>query len=118
MGDCSSLVREASIHPLIQILSLYEAEQIKDIIEPKHLMVIMLDEIKYKWSGATLKPSIWEIVGWIHKLYPDESQEFRLETQDVMMNSLIEQLEADKFEIKHICGLFRGFTLGLHDCVL
>lgn len=78
----------------------------------------MLDEVKLKRPGATLKATIWEIVGWIHKLYPEESREYRLETQDVMINSLLEQVESDKFEIKHICGILRGFTLGLHECVL
>jgi hypothetical protein len=62
----------------------------------------MLDEIKLQRPGATLKSTIWEIVGWIHKLYPEESQEYRLETQDVMMDALLEQLDGDKFEIKHV----------------
>ena len=96
------MVKEAAIHPLIQIMSLYDPNRIRDVVEPKRLMNIMLDEIKLKRPGATLKSTIWEIVGWIHKLYPEDSQEFRLETQDVMMNSLLEQLDGDKFEIKHI----------------
>lgn len=99
-------------------MSLYDPEQIKDIVEPRRLISIMLDEIKLQRPGATLKATIWEVVGWIHKLYPEDSQDYRLETQDVMMNSLLEQLDGNKFEIKHICGLMRGFTLGLHDCVL
>jgi hypothetical protein len=102
LSDSSSLVKESALHPIIQIMSLYEPSQVKDIIDPKRLIAIMLDEIKYKRPGATLKATIWELVGWIHKLYPEESQEFRLETQDVMMNSLLEQLDKEKFEIKYI----------------
>ena len=78
----------------------------------------MLDEIKLQRPGATLKATIWELWGWIHKVYPKETQNYRVETQDVMMNILLDQLEADKFEIKHICGLLRGFTLCLSDWVL
>ena len=95
-------MREAAIHPIIQIMSLYEPYQIQELINPKRLIVIMLNEIKLQKPGATLKCTIWEIVGWIHKLYPQESQEYRLETQDVMMNSLLEQVDGNKFEIKHI----------------
>ena len=62
----------------------------------------MLDNIKLQKQGATLSATIWELVGWVHKLYPDESVEFRLETQDVMMNSLEQQFNGDKYEIKHI----------------
>ena len=111
-------MKEAALHPIVQILSLYEPAQIEAVVEPRRLIAIMLDEIKLQRPGATLKSTIWELVGWLHKLYPDETQEFRLETQDVMMSSLLEQVDGDKFEIKHICGLLRGFTLGLHDCVL
>jgi len=95
-------VREAAIHPIIQIMSLYEPYQIQDIVDPKRLIGIMLDEIKLQRPGATLKCAIWEVVGWIHKLYPKESEGYRVETQDVMMNSLLEQVDGAKFEIKHV----------------
>ena len=106
------------MHPLVQILCLFDPSQIKDMINPARLIGIMQDEIKLRRSGATLKATIWELVGMIHKLYPEESQEYRLETQDVMMNSLLEQFDSEKFEIKHIWGILRGFSYCLHDCVL
>jgi hypothetical protein len=81
-------------------------------------MSILLDEIKLQKPGATLKATIWELWGWILKVYSEETKKYRLEIQQVMMNSLSAQLDTNKFEIKHICGLFKGFTLGLHDCVL
>ncbi|CAI2378981.1 unnamed protein product [Moneuplotes crassus] len=117
-GDCSTLVKEAALHPVIQIMRAYEPEQIKDYIDPAKLIKIMLDEIKLQALGATLKATIWEVVGWLHKLFPNETLLYRPETQDVMMSTLIELVESAKFEIKHMCGLLRGFTLGLHDCVL
>lgn len=117
-GDCSTLVKEAALHPLVQIMSVFLPEQIKEFLDPQKLMKIMLDEIKLQTLGATLKATIWEVVGWLHKLYPKDTELYRPETQDVMINTLIQTTETGNFEIKHICGLFRGFTLGLHDCVL
>jgi hypothetical protein len=83
----------------------------KGVIDPQRILTIMLDEIKLRRPGATLKSSLWELVGFVHFMFPEESADFREETKDIMFSTLIEQVESEHFEIKHMCGLLKGFSL-------
>jgi hypothetical protein len=75
-------VRESSLKLLLFIIENYNHTEIESIIKPTVLISMMLDEIKLKRPSASVKGTIWTMVGVLHEKYVLE--EFRVESQDVM----------------------------------
>lgn len=112
-SDHNSLVKEASVQLLIKLIETFESTQreIEGVIKPRDLMVMLLDEIKLRRPSASVKGAIWNLVGLLHERYGID--EFRMESQDVMFIQLMEQMKADKPEIKAIQGIMKGFVHSL-----
>jgi hypothetical protein len=63
-------------------------------------LTALLDEIKLRKPSASVKGAIWNLVGLLHEKYGLDN--FRVESQDVMYIQLMEQMKAEKPEIKAI----------------
>jgi hypothetical protein len=87
-SDSNSLVKEASLHLLLYIIEEFNHVEIEGIIKPRELMVMLLDEIKLRRPSASVKGTIWNMVGLLHEKYGLE--EFRVESQDVMYIQLMD----------------------------
>ena len=80
-------------------------------------MVMLLDEIKLRRPSASVKGTLWNLVGILHEKYGLD--DYRVESQDQMFIQLEDQMKSEKPEIKAISGLMKGFTYSLNgDCTL
>lgn len=79
-GDTNSLVKESSLQLLIKVIESYEhtSKDIDNIIKPRDLMIMLLDEIKLRKPSASVKGAIWTLVGLLHEKYGLD--EFRMES--------------------------------------
>ena len=68
ISDQQSSVREASLQMLIKLIDTYK--EIEPIIKPKELINTLLDEIKLRKASASVKGSIWQLIGLLHAQYP------------------------------------------------
>lgn len=105
------MVKEASLQLLIRLIETYPAREIEAVVKPKDLLALMLDEIKLRRPSASVKGAIWNLVGLLHEKYGLD--EYRVESQDVMFIQLMEQMKAEKPEIKAIQGIMKGFVHSL-----
>ena len=103
---------------LLCILTTYAPGEVIKVIEPGELLPLLLDEIKLKRPSASVKGTIWTMVGQLHSKYAEETDEFAEESQDVMFSLLKEQMTSKKPELKHIQGLFKGLSNCLENCKL
>ena len=101
-SDQNSLVKESSLQLLIKLIETFEhsSEDIASIIKPKELLIMMLDEIKLRRPSASVKGAIWNLIGLLHEKYG--LNDYRIESQDVMFIQLMDQMKAEKPEIKAI----------------
>lgn len=81
-------------------------------------MNMMLDEIKKRRPTATVRGTIWEIVGNLSDKFQDDLKAFRAETQDVMLYQIETELKKEKPEMRALAGLFKSMALCLNRCVL
>ena len=89
----------------------FPAKEIEAAVKPKDLLILMLDEIKLRRPSASVKGAIWNLVGLLHEKYGLD--DFRVESQDVMFISLMDQMKSEKPEIKAIQGIMKGFVHSL-----
>ena len=57
------------------------------MIKPAVMMPMLLDEIKLRRPSATVKGTIWNLIGLLHEKYGLD--EFRVESQDVGFQELV-----------------------------
>ena len=118
-GDPNSLVKEAALHLLLRIIEQYHIVSLNKIIEPAELVNRLLDEIKLRRPSASVKGTIWNLVGLCHKRFSLEVRDFLVESQDQMYRELKAQLDAKKPENRAIVGIMKGLSLSLEDgCTL
>lgn len=102
---------------IIKILEKFNYKEIESIIKPKELMIMLLDEIKLRKPSATVKGTIWHLIGVLHENY--KLNDFLIESQDVCFLSLVEQMKSEKPEIRAIVGMMKGLTHSFNvDCTL
>ena len=65
-GDPNSLVKEAALQLLLKILRSYPNAELTKIFEPTQLLTRLLDEIKLRRPSASVKGTIWHLVGLCH----------------------------------------------------
>lgn len=81
-SDGNSLVKESSLSLVVKIIETFNSREIEPLIKPKDMMIMLLDEIKLRRPSASVKGTIWTLVGLLHDKYGLD--EFRVESQDVM----------------------------------
>jgi len=81
-GDPNSLVKEASLQVLLQMLDHYPAAVLVKVLSPKELVNRLLDEIKLRKPSASVKGAIWQLTGLCHKKFRVDVREFLVESQD------------------------------------
>ena len=119
LGDPNSLVKEAALQLLLRIIDHYHSAALMPIIQPKELVNRLLDEIKLRRPSASVKGTIWNLIGVCHKKFGAELQEFRIESQDQMYRELKDQLGSSKPEFRSIVGIIKGLSSPLEDgCTL
>ena len=62
------------------MIETYNNKEIEGLIKPKDMMIMLLDEIKLRKPSASVKGTIWTLVGLLHEKYGLD--DFRLESQD------------------------------------
>eukprot|EP00826_Nyctotherus_ovalis_P045166 TRINITY_DN4964_c0_g4_i1.p1 TRINITY_DN4964_c0_g4~~TRINITY_DN4964_c0_g4_i1.p1 ORF type:complete len:286 (-),score=92.73 TRINITY_DN4964_c0_g4_i1:124-981(-) len=118
MVDANSLVREAALGPVMQMLDSYSAHELASIVKPSKLTAALLDEMKVKNPSASVKGAIWQLACLLLRTYPAILAEFRFEIQDVMFNQLFEQIRSTKAELRTIIGILKGFSHALDEVAL
>jgi hypothetical protein len=68
----------------LRIIDHYSIEEVNNIIQPKEVITRLLDEIKFKKPSASVKGTIWNMVGALHNKFQQELREFLVESQDQM----------------------------------
>ena len=68
-SDQNALVKESSLHLILKIIEGFNHKEIESIIKPKELMIMLLDEIKLRKVSASVKGTIWNLVGLLHEKY-------------------------------------------------
>ncbi|CDW71353.1 dna-dependent protein kinase catalytic subunit [Stylonychia lemnae] len=117
-SDHNSLVKESSLQLLIKIIETFNSKEIEEMIRPNDMMVMLLDEIKLRKPSATVKGTIWTLIGLLHEKY-EQLNDFKVESQDVGFQELVAQMKSEKPEIKAIIGMLKGFTHSLvGECTL
>lgn len=53
----------------MKIIETFNATEIESIIKPKDLIIILLDEIKHRRPSATVKGTLWTLIGLLHEKY-------------------------------------------------
>ena len=88
-------------------------------MKPSDLISRLLDEIKLRRPSASVKGTIWNLVGLLHKKFPQDLNEYLTESQDQMYRELKDQLNSNKPEFRTIIGIIKGITFSLEDdCTL
>lgn len=67
---------------VIKIIDTFNIKEIEGLVKPRDMIVMLLDEIKLRKPSASVKGTIWTLVGLLHDKYGLE--EFWVESQDVM----------------------------------
>ena len=111
ISDQQSSVREASLQMLIKLIDTYK--EIEPIIKPRELMNTLLDEIKLRKASASVKGSIWQLIGLLHAQYPSLTSDRLQESQVIQFKMLKEQASDTRPEIKAITGMLKGFLNSL-----
>lgn len=109
-GDPNHLVKEAGLQVLIKIIENFDNKELLPIIQPVKLLDKLLDEIKLRRPSASVKGAIWQLVGLLHQKYDELVNNRLVESQDVCLQSLQDQVRANKPEIKAIIGMVKGLT--------
>jgi len=68
-SDQNSLVKEVSLQLVIKILEHFNTQEIESIMKPDTLIVILLDEIKLRRPAASVKGTIWHLIGLLLSKY-------------------------------------------------
>ena len=92
LGDPNSLVREAGLQLHLRIIDHYNLSTLGTFMQPKELVMRLLDEIKLRRPSASVKGTIWHMIGVCHQKFGPELAEFSVESQDQMYRELKEQL--------------------------
>lgn len=109
-GDPNHLVKEAGLQVLIKIIENFDNKELLPIIQPVKLLDKLLDEIKLRRPSASVKGAIWQLVGLLHQKYDELVNNRLVESQDVCLQSLQDQVRANKPEMKAIIGMVKGLT--------
>jgi hypothetical protein len=62
-------VKESSLQLLLKIIETFNHKEIEGLVKPKELMIMLLDEIKLRKPSASVKGTIWNLVGLLHDKY-------------------------------------------------
>jgi DNA-dependent protein kinase catalytic subunit len=118
-GDPSSLVKEASVQLLLQMVEHYPLGVLVKVFDPKEMLNRLLDEIKLRKPSASVRGAIWHLIGLCHKRFKVDIREFLVESQDQMYRELKSQLDRDRPEFRAIVGIIKGLSASLFDeCTL
>jgi hypothetical protein len=66
LGDPNSLVREAGLQLLLRIIDHYHLSTLATFLRPTDLVTRLLDEIKLRRPSASVKGTIWHMIGVCH----------------------------------------------------
>ena len=81
-GDPTALVKEAALKLLEEIIDHYPMSVLAKIIDSTDLVSRLLDTIKHQRPSASVKGTIWTLVGLCHKKFGDDVQDLLVESQD------------------------------------
>jgi len=67
--DNNSLVKDSALRMLLRIIEEYPTSTTQEVLDPENLIKKLLDEIKERRPSASVKGSIWNVVGMLHKKF-------------------------------------------------
>ena len=65
---------------LLRISDKYPVGVVQKILKPKDLVIRLLDEIKLRRPSASVKGTIWNLIGKCHSKFRQECSEFLIES--------------------------------------
>ena len=54
---------------VIKIIDTFNIKEIEGLVKPRDMIVMLLDEIKLRKPSASVKGTIWTLVGLLHDKY-------------------------------------------------
>lgn len=76
----------------------------------------MLDEIKLKKLGGSLKGGVWYIIGILTSKYPLLLDDYKIEIHDVLFYEFKNMVNnTKKFEFKAVTGMLKSYLYLLED---
>ena len=79
-GDANSLVKEAALQLLVQIIDHYPLAVLSKFLAPSELVARLLDEIKLRRPRPSVKGALWALVGLCHKKFGEGVRNYLLES--------------------------------------
>lgn len=113
----SSMVKEAGLRPLINIMDSYFAEGVKEKLNPRELFGVLLDnKLKFeeKAMGSTLRGAIYHMLGLLAARFEMEFTDRVAELQDLFYRKLMEEVKKGaKTEERSLAGILKGLAASL-----
>lgn len=113
----SSMVKEAGLRPLINIMDSYFAEGVKEKLNPRELFGVLLDnKLKFeeKAMGSTLRGAIYHMLGLLAARFEMEFTDRVPELQDLFYRKLMEEVKKGaKTEERSLAGILKGLSVSL-----
>ncbi len=116
ISEQSLVVKEKVLSLIAKILEIYDSNFIEKIYKPKSYLEFLLDEIKLKRLGGTIKGGIWHVIGILVGKFPLLLNDYKIEIHDVIFHEFKVLLNSGKkFEFKEAVGILKGYIYLLED---
>jgi hypothetical protein len=115
-AEQSLIIKEKILSLIASIIEHFDTILIENIFKPKGFLEYLLDEIKLKRHGGTIKGGIWYIVGLLVHKFSHLLEDYKIEIHDVIFHELKGLLGATKkFEFKAVAGILKSYIYLLQD---
>jgi hypothetical protein len=110
----SSLVKEAGLRPLINIMDSFFPAGVKEKLNPRELFGVLLDnKIKFeeKSMGSTLRGAVYHMLGLVTANFELEFTDRMGELQELFYRKLMEEVrKGAKTEERSLAGILKGLA--------
>jgi hypothetical protein len=109
-------VKEKILSLIAKIIEHFDTQLIETIFKPKAFLEFLLDEIKLKRLGGTIKGGIWYLVGLLVGKFSHLLGEYKIEIHDVIFHEFKTLINSTKkFEFKAVAGILKSYAYLLED---
>lgn len=116
ISEQSLVVKEKVLSLIAKVVETFETGLIEKIYRPKSYLEFLLDEIKLKKLGGTIKGGIWHIIGILMGKYSMLLNDYKIEVHDVIFHEFKLLINTTKkFEVKAVIGILKSFIYLLED---
>ena len=113
----SSMVKEAGLRPLINIMEAFFAEGVKEKLNPRELFTVLLEnKIKFeeRAMGSTLRGAVYHMLGLLVSHFELDFTDRIPELQELFYRKLMEEVKKGaKTEERALAGILKGLAASL-----